>query len=417
MIPAETRLVAPDDTVPQAREHEIGNFLARFGLEQEDVGALLEGLTTRLRQAGLALRRMMIGSDYLHPVIGGINYLWRPEAGVEESVWERTFDVESSDSWLRSPFFALVESKAGELRRRLDRGYRRGEFPLLDELQDQGCTDYIAFASSFAERARLGEVEEVFCSFQTDRQGGFTDGEVEFLRRLMPLLALTYKAIITVRTARALMTTYLGKDAGERVIAGSIDRGRAVRVPAVLWYSDLQGFTKIADAVDGPVLLALLNDYAEAVVAAVQQHEGEVLKFMGDGVFAMFPRDGGGTETLCQRAIDAAVSLRDAVAALNERRSQAGLPTCGFYVALHYGEVLYGNIGSPARLDFTVVGPAVNETARIEAMCRSLDQWLVVSSAFAEAAGRDRHRLVSLGRYALRGVRRPQELFTIDPEG
>jgi adenylate cyclase len=359
---------------------------------------------------------MLIGSDYLHPVIGGISYRWRPETGVEESVWERTFDIDSSDSWLRSPFFALIESKAGELRRRLDQEYRRGEFPLLDELQDEGCTDYIAFASSFGERARLGETEGVLCSFQTDRQGGFTDGEVEFLRRLMPPLALTYKAIITVRTARALMTTYLGKDPGERVIAGVIDRGRAVSVPAVLWYSDLQGFTKIADAVDGPVLLALLNDYAEAVVAAVQQHEGEVLKFMGDGVFAMFPRDGGGTEALCRRAIDAAVSLRDAVATLNERRSRAGLPTCGFYVALHYGDVLYGNIGSPARLDFTVVGPAVNETARIEAMCRSLDQWLVVSSAFAEGAGPDRHRLVSLGRYALRGVRRPQELFTIDPE-
>ena len=122
----------------------------------------------------------------------------------------------------------------------------------------------------------------------------------------------------------------------------------------------------------------LLNDYAEAVVGAVQQHEGEVLKFMGDGVFAMFPRAGGGTEALCRRAIEAAVSLAIAVATLNERRSRAGLPTCGFHLALHYGDVLYGNIGSPARLDFTVVGPAVNETARIEAMCRSLDEWLVV---------------------------------------
>ncbi|MCD6031607.1 MAG: hypothetical protein K0S78_3781 [Thermomicrobiales bacterium] len=199
------------------------------------------------------------------------------------------------------------------------------------------------------------------------------------------------------------------------MIAGSIDRGRPVSVPAVLWYSDLQGFTKIADAVDGPVLLALLNDYAEAVVGAILQHEGEVLKFMGDGIFAMFAQDGG-TETLCRRALEAAVSLRDAIEALSERRSQAGLPTCGFYLALHYGEVLYGNIGSPARLDFTIVGPAVNETARIEAMCRSIDQWLVVSSAFAEAAGPARDRLISLERYALRGVRRPQELFTLDSE-
>jgi adenylate cyclase len=122
-------------------------------------------------------------------VIGGISYWWRPDTGVEESVWERAVDVESSDSWLRGPLFALIESKAGELRRRLGHDYRRGEFPLLDELQDQGCTDYIAFLSSFGERARLGEVEGLFCSFQTDRQQGFTDGEVELLRRLMPQLA------------------------------------------------------------------------------------------------------------------------------------------------------------------------------------------------------------------------------------
>jgi adenylate cyclase len=415
MKPAEVRLLATDEAILEIREREIGDFLVRFGLEQDDIGALIEGLVKRLRQTSLALRRMMIGSDYLHPVIGGIGYRWRPETGVEKSVWERTSDMETSDAWLRSPLYALVESKAGELRRRLDRDYRRGEFPLLDELQDEGCTDYIVFASSFGQHARLGEVEGVVCSFQTDRHGGFTDGEVELLRRVVPPLALTYKAIITVKTAKTLMTTYLGKDAGERVIAGSIDRGRAVSVPAVLWYSDLQGFTKIADTVEGPVLLALLNDYAEAVAAAVQGHEGEVLKFMGDGVFAMFPLDGG-TETLCRRALDAAVSLRDGITALNERRAKAGLPVCGFYVALHFGEVLYGNIGSRDRLDFTVVGPAVNETARIEAMCRSLDQWLIVSSTFAEAAGETRDRLVSLGRYALRGVGRPQELFTVDRE-
>src|SRR5918995_1239890 len=127
MVPADTHVLAPEETALQACEREIGDFLVRFGLEQDDLGALLEDLIAQLRQAGFALRRAMVGSDDLHPVIGGISYRWRPEAGVEESVWERTFDIESSDSWLRSPLFALIVSKAGELRRRLDQEYRRGE--------------------------------------------------------------------------------------------------------------------------------------------------------------------------------------------------------------------------------------------------------------------------------------------------
>jgi adenylate cyclase len=302
-----------------------------------------------------------------------------------------------------------------ELRRRLDGGYRRGEFPLLDQFQSEGMTDYLGIAVRMGSRVSLGDVGGMVMSWQTDRPDGFSNRQLDLLRRLAPAFALAHKAIATVHTGRVLMATYLGPDAGRRVLEGAIERGRAETVNAVLWYSDLQGFTRIADTAPRDQLLGLLNDYADAVATAVQEHGGQVLKFIGDGILAMFPVDG--TEAVCARALDAAIWLRGKLQKLNAKRSARGDAVTGIYLALHVGEVLYGNIGSRERLDFTVVGPAVNEVARIEAMCRSLDQWMIVSAAFAAAAGEARRRLISLGRYALRGVRRPEELFTLDPEG
>ena len=207
------------------------------------------------------------------------------------------------------------------------------------------------------------------------------------------------------------MATYLGEDAGRRVLAGAIDRGVAETVRAVLWYSDLEGFTRIADEEPAAELMALLNDYAEAVVDSVHAHGGQVLKFIGDGILAMFPladerhalRPGPGR---------GGVERWPRPDRLSGERAAERRPTTGMHVALHVGDVLYGNIGSRDRLDFTVVGPAVNEVARIEALCRSLEQQVIVSAAFARRAGEARARLVSLGRFALKGVRRPEELFT-----
>ena len=215
-----------------------------------------------------------------------------------------------------------------------------------------------------------------------------------------------------MHTGRSLLETYLGADPARRVLDGAIVRGKAEPVEAVLWYSDLQGFTRIADTAPRDQLLGLLNEYADCLVSTIGAHQGEVLKFIGDGILAMFPL---GEASPCARALDAAEAALRHVDELNARRRGEGLPWTDIHLALHVGEVLYGNIGSRERLDFTVVGPAVNEVARIEAMCRSLDQRVVTSSAFAEAAGEAKGRLVSLGRYALRGVRRPEELFTVDP--
>jgi adenylate cyclase len=208
-----------------------------------------------------------------------------------------------------------------------------------------------------------------------------------------------------------LMETYLGRDAGRRVLSGRIVRGIAERIDAVVWFSDLRGFTRITDTAPEQVI-PLLNDYADAIVSAIHEHGGDVLKLIGDGTLAIFTA--GDRVHACNAALSAAVSAQRNIAELNMRRTAAGRPVTDMYLGLHVGEVFYGNVGGRERLDFTVIGPAVNEASRIAAMCRSVDQPILMSAVFA-GVGDIGRRLVSVGRYALRGVVHPQELFTLDP--
>lgn len=196
-------------------------------------------------------------------------------------------------------------------------------------------------------------------------------------------------------------------------MSGRIDRGTADRIEAALWFSDLRGYTRITDSAPPNEIIPLLNDYAEAVISAVYETGGDVLKLIGDGTLAIFTGDDLGEA--CRCALAAESLMRQRIETLNARRKAAGAPVTYAYLGLNVGEVFYGNIGSEERLDFTVVGPAVNETSRIGAMCRSAERDVLVSSAFAAAAPREaRDRLVSVGRYALRGVGRSQELFTVE---
>jgi adenylate cyclase len=207
-----------------------------------------------------------------------------------------------------------------------------------------------------------------------------------------------------------VLETYLGRDAGHRVLAGEIERGSAEAIRAVIWFSDLRGFTKLADSLPRDVLIAALDDYLEAMAAPVHANDGQILKFMGDGLLATFDLTGRDDAAVCQDALAAAVQLRAAVPALNEARKAAGKPIMEFGLALHLGDVFYGNIGASDRLDFTVIGPAVNEASRIQALCRSLDRNILISSTFQETADSKRG-LESLGFHALRGVQEPRELF------
>ena len=383
----------------------------RDALEGVDEVALVSRLCDRLVAAGLPLTRMAVACDMLDPSFDSHGVTWKRDEGATIEDYERTPTPEAEDEWLKSPFHALVTSDDRMLRRRLDDGYMAGEFPVLDEFKRRGATDYVCLVERIANDMCFGVTRGVVVSWCGDGKG-FDHASISLMEGLMPAFATAFLARTMRKTTRALLATYLGQDAADRVLAGNVIRGRAEKVRAVVWFADLVGFTRVADTQPGEVVLAMLNDYAEAQVEAIESHGGHVLKFIGDGLLAIFPS--AEESSACRSALDAADDFRARVRALNERRGADGLPTSNAHIALHIGEVLYGNVGSMRRLDFTVLGAAVNEAARIESLCGSLDQPVIVSTAFADAAGDVRSRLVSLGRYAMKGVSKPQELFTLD---
>ena len=393
-------------------QSKIAHWIVNAAVAGDGETEILAGTSERLNGAGLSLVRASLACNLLDPTFDARGVRWLRQAGGVEEAFPRDDEDWAAENWERSPFRALVESGERIFRRRLDATYVRGEFPLLDRFQSEGATDYVAFAWRIGEGVLLGGGEGMAASWSTDAPAGFTEAQIDLISRIMPALTLVMMLRTNLRATSSLIGTYLGSDAAERVLAGNIVRGRADPIRAVVWHSDLVGFTRISDNESAATVLALLNDYAEAQVEQIEAHGGHVLKFIGDGILAIFPQDD--TALACRHALDAAVELRDRIAELNQRRSAAGLPVTDTHIALHLGEVLYGNLGSARRLDFTVLGPAVNEAARIEALCGSLEQPIIVSSAFAEAAGDARSRLVSLGRYAMKGVGRPQELFTVD---
>ena len=398
----------------EAEIAKLASWTAKAGLEGRLETALVEGFASRAVAAGLPLARMVVLIDTLHPIHEGRAFRWereKPEATLIE--YGRSTEGEAAERWLASPLHRLLES--GETLLRLPvSAETEAEYPAFSELRAASITEYVAMVNRFAADGAIGEMDCFYSSWMTDRIGGFSDDEVMALKRLVPFLGLAIKSASLGRIAETLVETYLGRDAGRRVLHGRIARGVADRIEAVLWFSDLRNYTRISDTSPPEAIIPLLNDYADAIVSAIHQNSGDVLKLIGDGVLAIFPA--GERGRACAAALDAARLAREAVAVLNARRIGEGAPATDMYLGLHIGEVFYGNIGSKERLDFTVVGPAVNEVSRIAAMCRSADQPVLLSAAFAAAIADERRPLVSVGRYALRGVGKPQELFTLDSE-
>jgi adenylate cyclase len=391
---------------------DIVTWTLGVGLDGLDQAELVAGYCERLVEAGVPLWRASVGADTLHPLIAAQGHRWLAGEGVHAEFYRRARDnPEGEKEWRESPWFRLIESGEWQMRRQLAAGEGTNEFPLLADLAAQGGTDYWTRLVGFGERGSIGDTRGLASSWATREPGGFAERDIALIEATLPAFALAFKASMAIDAARTLVTTYLGRDAAERILRGEIERGQVNTMHKVLWFSDLTGFTRIADTLPREQLLDLLNAYADCLVGVVHDHDGKALKFMGDGILAVFD---GAQADACRRALDAAWAARAAIARLNRERSAGGLPVTGFTLALHQGEVLYGNVGSRDRLDFTVIGPAVNELSRIQAMSRSLDQPILVSASFAAACGDQRARLVSLGRYALRGVGRPQELFTLD---
>jgi adenylate cyclase len=396
--------------------NELAGWVTQAGLIGRTESELMAGFCQRAVAAGIRLARSIVILDTLHPIYEGRAFRWRVDApkAVEVLDYGRTNEGEAAENWQRSPFFHLLQSGGTEMRRRLAAG-DPADFPAIAQAREEGATDYLVLVHRFAAEGVIGEMDCVYSTWSSDAPDGFAEDAVAALKRLAPFLKLTLKSAALARIAGTLAQTYLGRDPGRRVMSGRIVRGVAEKIGAVLWYSDLHGYTHISDTAPPEQIIPLLNDYAEVVVSAVHGHGGDVLKLVGDGTLAIFPADN--REQACLGALAAAARVRTGVVELNDKRDAAGLPTTQVYLALHVGDVFYGNIGSKDRLDFTIIGPAVNEVSRILAMSRSVEQDVLISASFADAlSSAMRRRLVSIGRYALRGVTQPQELFTPEPD-
>jgi adenylate cyclase len=391
----------------------------RQGLAGATAETLFGELCQSLVVAEVPLSRAFAGMRTLHPQWGGYGYTWRRGLGVEREQFERSSLYETSIA--DSPFSELIgrlTDAAGEekpwawLRRRLAGPAAKLDFPVLAARAAAGATDYFAMLFGFAA-GDPSRGSGIGFAFETDRKEGFAEDDVLLLQAVLPAVALAVMADAGHSIAAGLLATYLGADAGRRVHQGAVVRGSLDRIDAVLWYSDIRGFTAIAETSPGPAVVGLLDDIFEALTAPLRRRGGQVLKFLGDGVLAIFAIGAAGPQQSCGEALDAAVEAMAAVDRLNRARRRAGEPVAAVDLALHIGEVLYGNVGAADRLDFTVIGPAVNEAARIEALCEPLAAKVLVSAEFA-AVARDLGRLRPLGRHPLRGVREEREIFALE---
>ncbi|HAO42897.1 MAG TPA: adenylate/guanylate cyclase domain-containing protein, partial [Afipia sp.] len=362
--------------------------------------------------AGRELSRGIVFIDTLHPVFEGRGFRWSDVESNESDLFEyqSTSEGEAAENWRRSPFYTMLQNGQNELC--IDDNDEH--FRMTMKLVGDGHKHFATFIHRFGDAGIIGEMDCVYSLWCMRRENGFDEDALGAMRDLVPLLGLAVKSAAHARIARTIGHVYLGRDAAERVLSGRISRGVADRINAVLWFSDLRGSTRIGEGMDPAEFIPFLNDYADAAIGAIHDEGGDVLKLIGDGVLAIFNEDDMGAAR--RAALRAENQFRKNIQVLNKRRASENRPVTSAYVGLHVGEVFYGNIGSEERLDFTVVGPAVNEVSRIASMCRSVERELLVSSAFfdgLDAPGNG--HFVSTGRYALRGIGRAQELYTIDP--
>jgi adenylate cyclase len=328
----------------------------------------------RLVQAGLPLWRVGVFVRTLHPDIFGRNFVWRPGAEVEVGTVD--FHILDSPEYRSSPL-AIVFSEGVEVRGRLDDPQSK-RFPFFDEMRTEGVTDYIALPLLFMD----GSIHA--SSWTTKQPGGFSDEQLKALRSLVLPLARLIEIVSLRRTASILLDTYVGNRAGERILGGQIRRGHAETMQAAIWLSDLRGFTALSDRLPAETVVDILNGYFDCQVSAIRTHGGEVLKFMGDGLLAVFPIDEyvGDVQQVCSSVLEAARESRANVDAMHYPIGEA-VERFRFGVALHVGRILYGNIGGGNRLDFTCIGPAVNLAARLEKIAGRLHRTIVASEGFA----------------------------------
>ncbi len=387
-----------------AKTNPLVDWLVHDAWKATSTVELVEALVSALDRTGFPIWSLRLFVRTLNPQLFARFYSWkRGRAEIIER--EATHAGAQSEQFLDSPF-ALVIGGQGGVRRRLEGANPRLDFPILSDLIEEGATDYVAVPLRFSD----GQINVL--TLISDAPDGFSTDQLGHLYEVLPNLGRLLEAHAQRISSLTLLQTYLGRNAGERVNNGSVKRGDGEQLHAVIWFSDLRQSTTLADTLSREDYLAALNQYFDCVAGAVIEHEGEVLKFIGDAVLAIFPIEDP-TEThpeACRRALAAVRTAGEQIAKANSERSASGLPLLKFGTGLHRGTITYGNVGTERRLDFTVIGPAVNEAARIESLCKTLDAPVIASSAFAAGVT---DGLRSLGTQELRGVQAEEEVFEV----
>lgn len=379
---------------------DLTDWLVAHGLGSDDFDALIDGYARRLIEAGVPLWRFYVAVPARHPLIFVVGRTWRRGEGTAE---EAIAHGRPSDRFDRSPFKMMLERRQTRLRRRLD-GRDPADFPVLNDLRAAGGTDYYACLIAFGDpRAPVG-LPGMVASWCSDAAGGFDDAQLATIERSLPAFALSVYRIQLQEAAVGMLEAYLGRDVGQRVFRGATARGAVTTLHAAVMFADLRGFTEFAEAADGAAVVAALNGYFDLLSDAIDRNGGQILKFIGDGLLATFTGDDP-----CVRAAAAAAAAQEMVERHNAQRRTDGQRVLPFDIALHVGELLYGNVGAARRVDFTAIGPVVNEVSRLEQLCSVLHRPVLMSAQFAGVCGRP---VVSLGAHRLRGMGEAREVFT-----
>jgi adenylate cyclase len=386
---------------------DICRWLVDQALGEPDLDALFSGCCRRLHAAGIPLVRGLVAYSTLHPLYRSKTLSYRSGTAME-SIPHSHRDRDSED-WLKSPWRYMIENRISLMRRRLVGAGAMLDFPVLEELRDQGLTDYFAYLVSFDGNAIAGANQSgMVGSWSTNAEGGFLDTQLSALIQVQRQLAVAMKVRVKDEIAGNVLAAYLGPEAGRKVLQGRIRLGDGERIHAIVWYSDLRDSTRLAAEMSPNAFLALLNDYFECTAGAVLDNGGEVLRFVGDAVLAIFPVPGD--EALAGACDSAIRAVREA------RRRGAELRDAGkdvrFGIGLHIGDVLFGNIGVASRIEFSVIGPCANEVARIEELTRKLSQPVLVSGTLAEVLP-STVPLTDLGSYPVKGVSAPMTVFAL----
>jgi adenylate cyclase len=377
----------------------IDRWILREGPQIDSHVELFDELCWRLLGEDLPLWRATLYAGTLHPLIRGIGARWFRDLRVVED-FRILHGSGATDEYLRSPIRATIE-RGTPFRRRLDAEI--SEYPLLEKLRRAGATDYFALALNHTLQGYP------VVTWATDRPRGFSDAHVAALEDINPALGAIVETRVVRRISANLLDTYLGPQAGRRVLAGQIHRAEGERLRAVIMMTDMRDFTGLSDRLPGNEVITLLDDYFEAIATPVEKHRGEILKFIGDGVLAIFPAaDDDDFSASSVHALNAATEGLERLAVINTARREAGQAEVRIGIGLHLGEVIFGNVGAAERLDFTVIGPAVNLASRIEDLTKRLLRPMLFSSAFARICPRP---LVSLGFHPVRGLNDPEEVF------